>query len=193
MTMCHMQHILLTRSLLALLLAGCSPKIEHTASSDGVPVEGANSLSETMLSALVAPDQQKMFGPFPCWKTHEGPYRYQSFMMRYLLNDETRACDMSKSWIGALYRDASSPNRYWFRFTVRQRLSAYEKWQVVDKGEVQFVLNGNEIRTIECGEMSRQPTAIDISVRVDAESCRYLQIRISVLGCHDDFHTFIKP
>lgn len=193
MTMSHMQHFLLTTFLLGLFFVGCSPKVEYATPSDETSVGGESLPPETMLSALVTSDQQKEFGPFPCWKTHEGPYRYQVFMMRYFLNDETQVRDINKSWIGALYRDVSFPNRYLLRFAVRQRLSENEKWQIVNTGNVLFDLNGNEIKTIKRVEMTRQTTAITISVCVDTGSCRYFQIKISDCGCHDDFRTFIKP
>lgn len=193
MTMNLSKHIFSTDLFLVLFLVGCSLKVEHTAPSDETPKGGEVSPTETMLTTLATSDQQKMFGPFPCWKTHEGSYQYQSFMMRYLLNDETQMCDINKSWIGALYRDTSFSNRYSLKFVVRQRFSESQKWQIVDTGNILFVLNGNEVQIVDYGESSRHTTTIAISVCEDIESYRYLQIKISGRECHDEFRTFIKP
>lgn len=180
--------------LFLLFLCGCSPKEGQIVSKKMMSTSGKQGQDApcAMMAMMMTSDQERMFGPFPCWKTREGAYRYQTFVMRYLLNGKTRLKDTCKSWIAALYRDAESSSRYMLKFEVRHRRSESSMWQTEDMGNILFSLYGDEVHLSEQDECAKQVSAIDVSVCLDMQSRRYLKIKITDHGWYDELRTFIE-
>ena len=187
MTLNGLRYVILTG-----VLSGCfctagqsSPNVEALA-------EAKSSSVDLMLTTLVTSDQQKMFGPFPCWKTQVGSYQYKSFTMRYLLNAKTHMRDIHKSWIAALYRDTEVSNRYMLKFMIRDRGSESDTWKTEDNGIMSFVIEDGNTHFVGQVRGANQNSTIHVAICEDAKFLRYLQIKISSQGWYDELRLFME-
>ena len=126
-----------------------------------------------------------MFGPFPDWSMQEGQYRCKLFSMRYLIDGETGLRDRNKSWIAVLYCDEKLPCRYMLKFSIRKRSQKGGAWQEMDKGSVSFEVRDGNVQSVGQAGNCHPKSTIDIAVREDSETQRYIQMRMSD-GKHND-------
>lgn len=185
------RHMILKAALVPCLLSGCFLRVKKSSSGIEISATEKTPPHDLMLTALATSDQQKMFGPFPRWKTRFGSYQYESFAMSYLLNAKTRMRDIHRSWIAALYRDTRVSNRYMLKFVVRNRGAECDMWKTEDNGAVSFALKDGGVYSVKRIEGANQKSTIDVGVYEDARLHRYLQFRISGQGWYDELRSSI--
>lgn len=173
------------------LSSGCSLGIGESGADGKLNADTAG-FYNSMIATISSTEQQRLFGPFPCWRIQEGSYRYKLFAVHYLMNNDKRVRDVQKSWVAALYYDVGLPNRYMFKFSVRSRNSEDGIWQEYDSGTLTFCLKDRCVQSIEQVGNACVQSMINIKVCKDAEGREYFQIKIDNREGHDELRSFIS-
>lgn len=183
--------VFLTGIMSMVLSSGCSLGIGESGADDKVNADAAG-FYNSMIATVSTTEQQRQFGPFPCWRMQEGSYHYKLFAMHYLINNDKGVRDVQKSWVAALYFDVELPNRYMLKFSIRSRSSEDGIWQEYDSGTLTFCLKDSCVQSIEQVGNACVRSMINIKVCKDAEGREYFQIKVDSRECHDELRSFIS-
>lgn len=144
------------------------------------------------ISRLTSPSEEKsMLGTCPNWPSHDGGLKLKMAHVRYMEMVAGRGRDCNTSIAGAFYRQDGGQG-FKLRFVVRRRDSSCGEWRDVGSGHVSGVLNLREKRC-EIKENVSDIKGISIDSGIGEtggwinSGKDYLVIKISCLGCKDEF------